>query len=605
MHLRRSVLIAGLFLASLLLLAVTFTPLVNSNSQAQAAQEARRDPYAEPLLQPYGRYRDALLASDRDALLTLLGETETSGTYLEYRTLMALVQHPQTPESERVAFYRRALDLRIDDPLAHAETRTLWLEHARLAEALGLVQEAADGYIKALPMADATQGLKRLERDPYRRANAFLQARQYRNALEALDGLAAPSIKAPAYRALGEHQKGLDAYERWLALEPENQAALLGRAWSLFYLGENRRANEAFSALSDPSALYGRGLVALRAGDVDGAVNFYRASGVPRNLWFATDLLEERGRTRDAIPVYLELAALPSDHAPEAAYRALVLAERHGDLEAAEQAKALLPARSYLGLLRGTTLDLPREDALPHVELEVLELAKALAAVNDIEAAVGELLFALRKAEDEATTVAIAEALQVLGEFRQSQRAAVAWLREGSENLRTWKAAYPRAYPEIVALEALRFEVEPELVWAVMRQESAFYPKAVSVSNARGLMQVVPTTWDWLAELLKETPGDPFKPEDNIRYGTFYLRWLLNYLGGDLELVVSAYNGGQGYIRRLYHAPPVDGDKDQFYRFIDRSETRDYLQKVMLNYRIYQALYHEGDALAAAQTETR
>ena len=515
---------------------------------------------------------------------------------------MALVQHPQTSEAERVAFYRRALDLRIDDPLARAETRALWLEHAKLAESVGLEQEAIDGYTRALPLDDAIMGLRRLERDPYKRANAFFQARQYRNALEALGGLAAPSIEAPAYRALGEHHKGLAAYERWLQVEPENETAMLGRAWSLFYLGENQRANEAFSALSDPSAFYGRGLLALRAGDVDGAVNFYRASGVPRNLWFATDLLEERGRTRDAIPVYLELAALPSDYAPEAAYRALILAERHGDLEAAQQAQTLLPARSYLGLLRGTTLNLPRADTLPEVHPEVLELAKALATVNDMDAAIGELLFALRAAEDEATTVAIAETLQLLGEFRQSQRAAAAWLREGSENLRTWKLAYPRAYPEIVALEALRWEVEPELVWAVMRQESAFYPKAVSVSNAQGLMQVVPSTWNWLAELLKETPGDPFDPEDNIRYGTYYLRWLLNYMNGDLELVVPAYNGGQGYIRRLYNAPPVDGNKEQFYRFIDRSETRDYLQKVMLNYRIYQALYRDGGEAATAET---
>ena len=218
--------------------------------------------------------------------------------------------------------------------------------------------------------------------------------------------------------------------------------------------------------------------------------------------------------------------------------------------------------------------------------------------MNDADAAVGELLFALREAPDEATTVAIAETLQAYGEFRQSQRAATAWLREGSENVRTWRVAYPRAYPEIVEAEARHWEVEPALVWAIMRQESAFYARAVSSSNAQGLMQVIPSTWTWLAELLKENPGDPFDPAANIRYGTFYIRWLLNYKQGDIELAVTSYNGGQGYIRRVFNAAPINGNKDEFYRFIDRNETRDYLQKVMLHYVIYRTLYDGPQQLA-------
>ncbi len=110
-------------------------------------------------------------------------------------------------------------------------------------------------------------------------------------------------------------------------------------------------------------------------------------------------------------------------------------------------------------------------------------------------------------------------------------------------------------------------------------------------SNAQGLLQVVPSTWTWLAELQKETPGDPFNVATNIRYGTFYVQWLLNYLQQDLELVMVSYNRGQGYIKRLFESSFVAGNKDDLYREIDTLEAREYLQSVMVNYQVYKYLY--------------
>ena len=102
---------------------------------------------------------------------------------------------------------------------------------------------------------------------------------------------------------------------------------------------------------------------------------------------------------------------------------------------------------------------------------------------------------------------------------------------------------------------------------------------------------MVPSTWNWLAELQKETPGDPFNVATNIRYGTFYVQWLLNYLQQDLELVMVSYNRGQGYIKRLFESSFVAGNKDDLYREIDTLEAREYLQSVMVNYQIYKYLY--------------
>ncbi|MDA0699737.1 MAG: lytic transglycosylase domain-containing protein, partial [bacterium] len=220
-----------------------------------------------------------------------------------------------------------------------------------------------------------------------------------------------------------------------------------------------------------------------------------------------------------------------------------------------------------------------------------LDLGRALLVVDDREAARGELTFALRAATEREDAIILAEALQQHGEFRQSQRAAQGWLSAGDRDPRVWRLAYPVAYPDATLVHAASFDVEPALVWAVMRQESAFSPVAVSTSNAQGLMQVIPSTWTWIAELKRETPGDPFDPDTNVRYGTFYLRWLLNYFDGDVELAVASYNRGQGYIRRLYEGDLVGGDKDELFRHIDALETREYLQRVTLYLETYRALY--------------
>ncbi|MDZ7706074.1 MAG: transglycosylase SLT domain-containing protein [Trueperaceae bacterium] len=591
----RALLIVGLTAASLTFIALAQTwhrpaTLSQPASQTVAHSVVLGLYESEPLLQPYERYRGALARGDTATLTALLGEVR--GSYLEYRTLLALARYPSLSAAQRTDYYQQLMAVRLDDPLARADTSSLWLEHARTAEAAGLTEVAVRAYTAALPEAEAITGLRRLEPNPYTLANIYLQARQYRNALRALGGNAAPSIEAPAYRALGEHAQALDAYERWLAEIPNSDDARYGRAWSLFYLGRNDEAEAAFRDLSGSAALYARGILALRRGDIDETVRLYRLSGSPRYLWLATEILETRGRHREAIPIYLELATLDTSYADDAAYRALVLARRLGDNDSAARAEALLPLASYFSVLLGRDLEVPTTTTLaPAVRPAVLDLADRLESVGDLDAAIGELQFALRDATDEATTVALASELQRLGEFRQSQRAAEAWLNRGSRNLDTWRLAYPRAYPDTVQAASLRWNVNPELAWAIMREESRFYPKAVSRSGAKGLMQFMPATWDWMAEILRESPGDPFDPEDNIRYGVRYLSWLLDYFGGDLERVVPSYNGGQGYIRRLYAAAPVNQDKNEFYRFIDKTETREYLQKVMLSYAIYNELY--------------
>jgi soluble lytic murein transglycosylase len=595
----RLVLSAGLLAALCLWLTVTaLTPRPGLASQGElraarlSPQTLPPSPYSlEPVLEPYLRYQEARLGGDVAALREL-AEAQR-GSYLEYRILFELARDEALDAEARAAAHRRLNEVMVRDPLAAEDERRVWLDYARAAEAAGLGDEALAAYGRALPLAEAVDGVSRLAAGPAERAERLMGARLYEQALEALEGLSRPSLTAPILRALGRHEEALAAYRLWLQDEPESERARYGEASSLFDLGRNPEADARFADLPGAQALSYRGHIARRAEDTARATDFYRRAGDAHNLWGVTERLEAEGRYREAIALYLELTRSGTVYADDAAYRAFVLAGRLGDEGAQASARALMPDHSYLGLSLGKALGPPTTSLLPKSGHPALELAHALARAGDFGAAIGELRFAAREAGDEASAADIAEALYNLGDFRQSYLIANHWLLEGSRDLRTWRLAYPRAYSELVTHQAEHWGVDPYLIWAVMRQESRYYPRAVSVSNAQGLMQVIPPTWGWLAELKRETPGDAFDPYDNIRYGTYYLRRLLDQFGGDLELVTAAYNGGPGYIGRLYAAPPVSGNREDFLRFIDRQEPREYIQQVMLNYHIYRALYDE------------
>ena len=551
------------------------------------------DPYGDPLLSGYKLYRDALVAKD---WITLENLAMLRDDYVAYRAAQTLTQQVGFPPLQLLSYYRRLLELRIDDPLDRTERPALLANYAFVAESAGSYDEAIRAYREALPLPQAVEGLKRLQTDPYTLSNTFLQARRYGDALETLGDRPAPSVEAPAHLNLGEYEAALEAYERWLADAPGSPEAIRGKAWALFYLGRDDEADAIFAerletSPNDTSALYGRALIARRAEDIDAAVGFLRESGESDHLWLATGYLEARNRYGEAIAIYLQLARTGGTLSDDAAYRAYTLATRLNDETTANEAKALIPANTFFAFKLGEPLTLSSSTQLSTVSVPALRVSNLLTQVDDHEAAVGELLFALRRSTNPSEKMSLAQALQTLGEYRQSWRVAEQLRSQGFTDSRLWKLSYPRAYGVEVLSEAARHELEPALLWAIMRQESAFYPKAISTSNAKGLMQVVPSTWDWLADLQEETPGDPFNPETNIRYGAFYLRWLLDYLEGDTELVMVSYNRGQGYIKRLFESEYVAGSKDELYREIDTLEAREYLQRVMVNYEIYKQLY--------------
>lgn len=164
------------------------------------------------------------------------------------------------------------------------------------------------------------------------------------------------------------------------------------------------------------------------------------------------------------------------------------------------------------------------------------------------------------------------------------------------------RVRFPRAYWTLLSRAAGQQSLDPWLVLALARQESLFNPRARSVSDARGLMQLLPSTGDRIAR--QEGDGSSpnlFDPETNVRLGTVYLKNLFDLFHGDRFKAIAAYNGGEhaveGWTRRF------PGDDDEWVENIGYRETRDYVKKVIGGRREYLLLYpyqRESPAMRSA-----
>jgi peptidoglycan lytic transglycosylase len=159
---------------------------------------------------------------------------------------------------------------------------------------------------------------------------------------------------------------------------------------------------------------------------------------------------------------------------------------------------------------------------------------------------------------------------------------------------------YPRGFWDLVAAAADRNQLDPFLVTALIRQESLFNPQAHSISDARGLMQLLPTTAGRYAGAagIIASPLDLYDPTISIQLGTVYLRALMGMFGGDIFKVVAAYNAGEHSVSQWNARYP--GDDDQWVENIGFHETRDYVKKVIGGMREYQQLYGSPSALSTS-----
>lgn len=257
-------------------------------------------------------------------------------------------------------------------------------------------------------------------------------------------------------------------------------------------------------------------------------------------------------------------------------------------------------ARRWLG---GDTPFDWRDEALRREELELVTGRKgglralALLQVGRFARADRELRFMI-DGNDSEITEAVASVAEIARLPMASLRAAMALL---PDRMRA-RALYP--VPSWRPRDG--FSVDRALIYALMRQESAFHARARSRAGARGLMQLMPGTASYVEKRRFRGPAQDllYDPVLNLSVGQKYVRYLLEdeHIGGDLLLMAAAYNGGPGNLRKWKKKARYE-DPLMFIESMPARETRIFVERVLSNLWMYRERFGEPapslDALAA------
>jgi len=571
---------------------------------------------------------------DRGATALLLGarlRAEGGDPAGARRSLLACwTEHPLAPEAAecRSALGKLAAphgaEPAAEDLLRRAEAL---LDANRNGAALALLGPLLDRLPEAGPgepfacRARAAAGRAHRKERSYERAIALL-----RPVAERCDDpqvrVRALYVLASASSIAGDRDEAVALYRR-LARDFPGHAfaddALFFAADLLARAGRTDEAREALAALA----------LSHPGGD-------YRDEARFRSAWLAKQAGGAETAIAQLLTIEEEEGDDPYEHARASYWRGRLLSARGEDGRRAARAiwsdlVARYPA-DYYGLLARARLSGGEGDALPSPALAATEESEpatwdAGALPGDPHFAAGLLLLRLGLAREAAEELGaidaerLREAGQVTPEgvllvahlldragdhraahqlLRTRARGALRRPPEG-ENLRAWRIAYPPAFRADVRRWAPPAGVPVELVQALMREESALDPRAVSPAGAVGLTQLMPATAQQVARQLRLgriDRGDLSDASLNIRLGARYLGQLLRRFEGQVPLALAAYNAGGGAVNRWLEQRR-GLELDEFVEEIPVEETRGYVKRVLRSYAAYRLLYG-SDASPAA-----
>jgi len=160
---------------------------------------------------------------------------------------------------------------------------------------------------------------------------------------------------------------------------------------------------------------------------------------------------------------------------------------------------------------------------------------------------------------------------------------------------RVWRTTIKNR--DIITKHAAQYAVHPAYVAAIILNESSYDPYAVSSADARGLMQLLPSTGEWIAPKIGISKNDYtadilYDPDINVHMGAWYISYLCQKYDGDPILIACAYHAGAGNVDNWIKNYSTDG-KTLTYEQIPYDNSRSYARKVVNSYAIYLENYYK------------
>lgn len=157
------------------------------------------------------------------------------------------------------------------------------------------------------------------------------------------------------------------------------------------------------------------------------------------------------------------------------------------------------------------------------------------------------------------------------------------------------KHAYPQHFNSIISKYSRQYQIEPELIYAVIKSESNFSTNAESTAGAIGLMQIMPDTFNWLQTQKKKQQFDVselYDPEINVHFGSYLLSMLLKKYENETT-ALAAYNAGIGNVDSWLKNSKYSSDS-KILKAIPYPETAAYVKKVLRNRDMYKKIYYKN-----------
>ncbi len=406
------------------------------------------------------------------------------------------------------------------------------------------------------------------------------------------------------HRESGDVKKALSVYGRLVQEYPDSKfadSAIWWRAWSHYRAGDYKKTEQVLQDLVShyprsflvPQARYWQGRASEKRGDIPRAVGYFdKVLAKAPFTYYGYRAMERKARLESSGTVTLpddsaEIAApcaeSPCLEDPLAAYDM-----DDGPPVWTEETKQLFATAP----LFKRTLELMHLDLKKDASFELSLLQERLP-------------------KRKGALIGLSKAYFELGDYHRSfllvlrsyERYLDGPAKGTAEDL--WLLAYPQGHWESISTYARKYGQDPYFIAAIIREESQFRAEALSPAGARGLMQVMPATGEWAAQITRLSGFDReklFDSDTGVNLGTWYISHLMKRFKNDPLLVAAAYNAGPEVVAAWINRNGYQGDRDMFVELIPFSETRGYVKKVMRNYAEYKRIYGRNTGMAAPES---